>query len=445
MKREEAVSKTFWTPPPVDARDVSRASWTAFLAWVFAVYDFILFGTLLPEIGLHYQWSEAQQAEIATLVAIGSAVVAFFVGPVVDRFGRRTGMIATVAGAALCSGLTAAAGNAGQTVLVLVRSLAGLGYAEQTVNATYLNEMYAALDDPRMQRRKGFFFSLVQGGWPIGALVAAGLTAVLLPLVGWQGCFIFAAFPAIAILFMTRRLKESPQFLLHRRIVETARAGDNAQARDLAHAHGIELEHAGGGIGAAFRGRELRTTVVLGLAFMLNWSTIQVFSVLGTTVITKVHALSFQSSLVVLVLSNVVGYAGYVVHGFIGDRLGRRNTIVGGWTLGALSFLAMLYAPSDFGVVVAFYSLGLFFLIGPYAAALFFIGESYPTSIRATGGAIVTAMGPIGAVIASAGVTALLAHGASWKEGALYFGALPCFASALLMIFARKGGEVAEK
>ncbi|AQH03553.1 MFS transporter [Burkholderia sp. KK1] len=442
MKREDAVSQKFWAPPPVDARDVSRASWTAFFAWIFAVYDFILFGTLLPEIGLHYQWNEAQQAQIATLVAIGSAVVAFLVGPIVDRFGRRTGMITTVAGAALCSGLTAAAGNAGQAVLVLVRSLAGLGYAEQTVNATYLNEMYAALDDPRMDRRKGFFFSLVQGGWPIGALVAAGLTAVLLPFVGWQGCFIFAAFPAVAILFMTRRLRESPQFLLHRRIVETMRAGDTAQARELAQAHGLDYGTHSGGIGAAFRGRALRSTLVFGLSFMLNWSTIQVFSVLGTTVITKVHALSFQSSLVVLVLSNVVGYLGYVAHGFIGDRLGRRNTIVAGWMLGALSFLAMLYAPSDFSVVVTLYSLGLFFLIGPYAAALFFIGESYPTSIRATGGAIVTAMGPIGAVIASAGVTALLSNGGTWKEGAFWFGVLPCFASALLMVFARKSGEV---
>ncbi|MPW22261.1 MFS transporter [Paraburkholderia sp. CNPSo 3157] len=441
MKREEAMLQDIWTPPGVDARDVSRASWTAFFAWIFAVYDFILFGTLLPEIGRHYDWSEAQQAEIATLVAVGTAVIAFLIGPVVDRFGRRAGMITTVAGAALCSGLTAAAGGAGQGALVLVRSLAGLGYAEQTVNATYLNEMYAALDDPKMERRKGLFYSLVQGGWPIGALVAAGLTAALLPLVGWRGCFIFAAFPAVLILVMTHRLKESPQFLLHQRIMAMRRAGDSKGARVLADAHGLDYEgHGGAGFGAAFHGPALRSTLVLGLSFMLNWFTIQVFSVLGTTVITKVHGLSFQSSLFVLVLSNVVGYAGYVVHGFVGDRLGRRNTIAAGWMLGALSFMGMLFAPSDFPVVVTLYSAGLFFLIGPYAAALFFIGESYPTAIRATGGAIVTSMGPIGAIVASAGVSALLAHGGSWKEGALYFGVLPCLASAVLVLFARKRG-----
>jgi MFS family permease len=417
-------------------------SWVAFFAWIFAVYDFILFGTLLPEIGRSYGWGEAQQAEIATLVAIGTAIVAFMIGPIVDRFGRRTGMLTTVAGAAICSGLTAAAGGGGQSVLVFVRSLAGLGYAEQTVNATYLNEMYAALDDPRMERRKGLFYSLVQGGWPIGALAAAGLTAATLPFIGWRGCFIFATFPAVVILILMRKLKESPQFLLHQRIMTLSRAGDIVAARTLASAHGLDYERNGGaGFKAAFRGPALRTTLVIGASFMFNWFTIQVFSVLGTTVITKVHGLSFQNSLMVLVLSNVVAYAGYVTHGFVGDRLGRRNTIAAGWMLGGFSFLAMLFAPSQFGVVVALYSAGLFFLIGPYAAALFFIGESYPTAIRATGGAIVTAMGPIGAIIASAGVSALLAHGASWREGALYFGVFPCFASALLILFARRHAQ----
>jgi hypothetical protein len=52
-----------------------------------------------------------------------------------------------------------------------------MGYAEQTVNATYLNEMYAAANDPNLNRRKGFIYSLVQGGWPIGALVAAALNS----------------------------------------------------------------------------------------------------------------------------------------------------------------------------------------------------------------------------------------------------------------------------
>ncbi|MFV3017464.1 MFS transporter, partial [Pseudomonas sp. KHB2.9] len=44
---------TGWKPRQLTSQEVRFATWIAFFAWVFAVYDFILFGTLLPEIGRH--------------------------------------------------------------------------------------------------------------------------------------------------------------------------------------------------------------------------------------------------------------------------------------------------------------------------------------------------------------------------------------------------------
>ncbi|MGF7188789.1 MFS family permease [Robbsia andropogonis] len=436
--KESPLSTSDFRLEAILPSDVKRATVVAFFAWVFAVYDFILFGTLLPEIGKHYQWDAAAQAEIATLVAIGTAVIAFAIGPLLDRLGRKAGLLWTVAGAAVCSGLTVVGGAMGQVPLVLIRSLSGLGYAEETVNATYLNELYSAANDPKLNRNKGFIYSLVQGGWPIGALMASGLTALLLPRIGWQGCFVFATFPAVIIFFMTRRLKESPQFLLNKRIKQLREAGAGGEARSLAHAHGVDYEaHSRAGLAEAFRGSALRATLVLGGGILLNWSAIQVFSVLGTTVLTRVHNVSFENSLLILVLSNVIGYCGYLSHGFIGDKIGRRNTLAIGWMLGGLSFAAMLFGPSSSAVVVALYSLGLFFLIGPYSAALFFIGESYPTTIRGTGSSIVHAMGPVGAILAGVGVTSMLNHGGDWLHAALWFGALPCFLSGVLILFAR--------
>jgi hypothetical protein len=80
---------------------------------------------------------------------------------------------------------------------------------------------------------------------------------------------------------------------------------------------------------------------------------------------------------------------------------------------------------------------GLFFLNGPYSALLFFMSESFPTSIRATGGAIVHAMGPIGAVAAGLGITGVLTTGGEWYSAAIWFGAVPCFVSGLVMLAAR--------
>lgn len=436
--KESPLSASGFRLQQILPSDVKRATVVAFFAWVFAVYDFILFGTLLPEIGKHYNWDAAAQAEIATLVAVGTAVIAFAIGPLLDKLGRKAGLLWTVAGAALCSGLTVVGGALGQGPLVLIRSLSGLGYAEETVNATYLNELYSAANDPKLNRNKGFIYSLVQGGWPIGALIASGLTALLLPRIGWQGCFIFATFPAVIIFFMTRRLKESPQFLLHKHIKHLREAGMESEARSLASAHAVDYEeHSRAGLSEAFRGSALRATLVLGGGILLNWSAIQVFSVLGTTVLTRVHNVSFENSLLILVLSNVIGYCGYLSHGFIGDKIGRRNTLAIGWMLGGLSFAAMLFGPGSAGVVVALYSLGLFFLIGPYSAALFFIGESYPTSIRGTGSSIVHAMGPVGAILAGVGVTSMLNNGGDWLHAALWFGAVPCFLSGVLIFFAR--------
>lgn len=427
-----------WQPRPLLSKEVRFGTWIAFFAWVFAVYDFVLFGTLLPELGADFGWSAVYQAEIATWIATGTAVVALGIGPVVDKLGRRSGIIFTVGGAAICSALTAIGGGAGSIVLVLIRSLSGLGYAEEGVNATYLTELYAATDDPRLSRRRGFIYSLVQGGWPVGALLAAALTAILLPIIGWRGCFIFAAIPSLVIAFMARRLRESPQFELQSEIRRLRGAGREADGRMLAHQNGVDFEeHQSAGLAAAFRGPSLHAVVSLGSALLLNWAAIQIFSVLGTTVITRVHHISFGNSLLILILSNLAGYCGYLTHGYFGDRIGRRNVIALGWVLGGGAFTAMLYGPDNFVIVVALYSMGLFFLNGPYSAMLFFMGESFPTKIRATGGAIIHCMGPVGAILAGLGVTQFLGSGAGWQSAAFWFGAVPCFVSGLLILTAR--------
>lgn len=116
MSTFKKISVNGWQPQQLTIRDVKFATWIAFFAWVFAVYDFILFGTLLPEIGSHFNWSEVEQSEIATWVAVGGAVIALAIGPLVDRLGRRMGIVITVGGAAICSLLTAVGGAWGKVL-----------------------------------------------------------------------------------------------------------------------------------------------------------------------------------------------------------------------------------------------------------------------------------------------------------------------------------------
>lgn len=420
MSKDHSVP--VWRPAKVTSGQVWFATAICFTAWAFGVYDFVLFGTLLPQIGESMQWGLATQAEIATWVAVGTVVVALAVGPFVDKFGRRAGVMLTVGGAGLCSALTALIGTVGILPLILIRSISGLGYGEQGVNGTYLSELYTAADDDFIVRWRGRIYSIVQGGWPVGALLAALLTSLLLPSIGWQGCFVFAAIPSLIVAVLARRLRETPQFEI--------------QARQ-----GKDAKQAGVGLFTLFSGPSRRPALVLGAAHLLNWFTVQVFAILGTTVLVDVHHITFTNSLLVLILSNIWGFFGYLVHGYFGDKFGRRNVIAIGWSACGIAFAAMLFVPSSFWTVVALYSVGQFFLVGPYSCMLFFVGESFPDArLRGTGSSFVVGIGPVGAILAGLAATAMLHSGYNWQMPALYFGAIPSVLSGLCVLLAKPIG-----
>jgi len=264
------------------------------------------------------------------------------------------------------------------------------------------------------------------------------LTALLLPHIGWQGCFLFATFPAIVIILLTRKLKESPQFLALKEMKRLRLEGRESDASAIAREHDLDVEGSKNvGLMSAFRSDSIRATLVLSVAFLLAWSPVQVFLVLGTTVLTRVHNVSFESSLWMLTLSNVVGYCGYLCHGWLGDKVGRRSTIGVGWIISGFCFGWMLYAPSNAVLVLTLYSIGVFFLAGPFSAALFFIGESFPTEIRGTGSSIVHAMGPIGAILAGVGITYVLNRGGDWQQAALWLGSAPAVISGFVIFLTK--------
>jgi MFS family permease len=437
-------NETDWRPEPVTNKQVRFATVMAFLAWAFAVYDFILFGTLLPEIGKTLGLSNAGQATLVTWISIGAVLLGLLAGPVVDKFGRKAGVGFTTAGAGVASLLTALAAFLPAPMLVLIRSLSGLGLSEQGVNGAYLSELYGASEDPRIKKRQGFIYSLVQGGWPVGAILAAGLTAALFTHIGWAGCFVVAAVPSLIVSVLSRRLRESPQFESIQKLRDLQHRGAQDDADKLAGALGIEEHGTRASLADIFRGRNLRTTLALGLGHVLNYFPTQVFSVLGTTVLVNVHHVSFANSLVILLLSNVVAYLGYLTHGWLGDHFGRRNVIAAGWITGGIVFAAMIFGPSNFWTVVLLYSVGTFFLIGPYSCVLFFVGESYETRIRGRGAAFVAAVGPIGAILSSALAAAVLSGHGTWTTAAFFFGAVPCVLSGLAVLFARKHPHVVD-
>jgi MFS family permease len=172
--------------------------------------------------------------------------------------------------------------------------------AEQSVNATYLNEIYAATEDEKIKRNRGMVYSLVQSGWPLGVFLAAGFTALLLPLVGWRGVFLLATLPAFALVIIRRRLNETPQYRVLQQLRSLRKAGRGAEADALAREHGFDQDN-GAPFAAIFNKSMRRNTILLSLVWIFNFFGVTTFTVLGTTLLKDGKGIPFSTSLVIFI------------------------------------------------------------------------------------------------------------------------------------------------
>lgn len=431
---------------PFTKRQTTTATVLALLAWTVAVFDYGLFGTLLPAMTQDFGWTEQESYLINTFIAVGTAVVAFGVGPVIDRLGRRRGMMLTVGGTAVASVLTALVpatrGAFSSVAMVAVRSLGGLGFSEQSVNATYLNEVYSITEDENKSRNRGFWYGIVQGGWPLGFMFSAALALVLLEPLGWRALYLVATVPAaVIVVLVAKKLRESPQFELNQQLHRLKKEGLSDEARALAAQYGVTHSDTAP-LARIFAPELRRNTVVLSLAWIVNFFGILIFSILGSSILFNAKGVELSAAFYMLVIINLGAYFGYVFHGWVGDRIGRKRTIVAGWLISGVAFAVMLSPVVDttFLIVLTF-ATGLFFLVGPYAALLFYMGECYPSDCRGTGTVIIGAMSQPGTIIGGFLFTA--AVGVLGTAGAaLWVGALGIFVSGLLMMLAKPVDEL---
>jgi MFS family permease len=426
---------------PFTPRQTNVAIILALLAWTVAIFDYGLFGTLLPAMQSDFGWSDSTAYLVNTLIAIGTAVIAFGVGPVIDRLGRRRGMMLTIGGTAVASVLTAILpsklGTGSAAAVVGVRSLGGLGFSEQSVNATYLNEVFAVTEDKSKSERRGFWYGIVQGGWPLGFLLSSALAVVALGTIGWRGMYLVATVPALVlILVISKKLRETPQFELQQQLRQLKAEGRTAEAEQLATEYGVE-HSTSAPIARIFEPGLRRNTVVLSLAWVVNFFGISIFSVLGSSILANAKGVQLSTAFWMLIVINLIAYFGYIFHGWLGDRIGRKRTVVIGWMISGVAFALMLSPVVDTApLIVATYAIGLFFLVGPYAAIMFYMGECYPTDCRGTATVIIGAMSQPGTII---GGFLFTAAAAAWGTGtaALWVGAVGTFVSGLLMLFAK--------
>ena len=174
------------------SRQATRAAasvgfWPVLLCWVAVAldgFDLVVLGAVIPTLSatgaLGFTDSSLTMASTVGLVGMGIGAVG--VGPLTDKFGRRTTLISSIA---VFSVLTLALAVAQSvTQFTVLRFLAGLGLG------ACLPTALAFMSEHARQGRAGSAVTRMMTGYHVGAVLTALLALWLVDAYGWESMFV---------------------------------------------------------------------------------------------------------------------------------------------------------------------------------------------------------------------------------------------------------------
>src|SRR6266436_999733 len=187
---------TAWTR---EQRSVVIAS---FLGWTLDAFDFFLLVFVLKDIAQEFNTAISKVTFAILLTLAMRPVGAFLFGRAADRWGRRPTLMVDVL---LYSFIEFASGfSPNLTVLLVLRALYGVAMGgEWGVGASLTMESIPP-------HARGFVSGLLQSGYPTGYFAASIVYGLLFPIIGWRGMFMVGVLPALLVLYIRRRVPESP-------------------------------------------------------------------------------------------------------------------------------------------------------------------------------------------------------------------------------------------
>lgn len=177
------------------------AVFAGFLGWTLDAFDFFLVVLCLTAIAQEFHRSDKEIAFSITLTLAFRPVGAFIFGLLADRYGRRIPLMLDLVFYSMVEVATGFAHSF--TVFLVLRALFGIGMGgEWGVGASLAMEKVP----PKL---RGLLSGLLQQGYALGYLLAAGCFFFVFPRWGWRPMFFIGGLPALLGLFVRFKVKES--------------------------------------------------------------------------------------------------------------------------------------------------------------------------------------------------------------------------------------------
>jgi putative MFS transporter len=365
-------------------------------AWTFVAMEILLVGFVAPTFTAIWHLDGRMQGLVNSAALAGSLCGSLVLGRLADRIGRRTIFQYAILWYAVFTAGTALAW--GPWSVMTFRFLAGLGLGGLLVVDPSMLAEYLP------PQRRGRLLVFLDFWWPVGLLVATGLSYLFLgPSFdrfgdwSWRYLFLAAAFPAFLAFVVRRTLPESPYFL--------ARSGRSREAADvLEEITGRPVEP--GEVSAppepessvrelaepALRGRSVTTALVW---IALNVSYYGLF--LWLPFVLQGEKNFHVDVYLLLTLSALSQFPGYAAAIWLVERIGRKPTLAAFLFLGGVSAYAFAAADTQGVYITALFFVG-FFNLGAWGAVYPYTAELFPTRLRSSAFGLMEGVGKAAAI-----------------------------------------------
>jgi MFS transporter, putative metabolite:H+ symporter len=363
-------------------------------AWTFVAMEILLVGFVAPIFAAKWNLSGTMQGLVNSAALAGSLCGSLVLGRLADRIGRRAIFQYSILWYASFTALTAL--SWGPWSVMTFRFLAGLGIGGMLVVDP------AMLTEYLPPQRRGRLLVFLDFWWPVGLLLATGLSWIFIGhSVGgdssWRWLFLAASFPAFLAFIARRSLPESPYFLARRGRDEEAAevlteiTGKPVRANDFTAPEETESS-ARELVAPRWRGRAV-TTALIWIA--LNISYYGLFLWLPFVLqAEKDFSINVYLLLTLSALSQFPGYAAAI---WLVERIGRKPTLAAFLILGGISAYAFAVADSESVYVTALFFVG-FFNLGAWGAVYPYTSELFPTRLRSTAFGVMEGVGKTAAI-----------------------------------------------
>ncbi len=394
-------------------------------------FDVLAIAFAAPSIASDWGVAPTELGIIFSAGLAGMVFGALFLSPFADRVGRRPLILICLA--IIGTGMLASATAANVTQLIVWRLLTGFGVGGMLASLTTMVAEYSN------DKRRRLAISILQSGYPVGAIIAGIVSVALLDAYGWRSIFLVGGVLSLAMIpLVLWRLPESIHFLSTRR---PANALDriNAILRRSGHATIDALPPqnedtpVGGGSLQIFNPGYLPRTLAIWAAYLVTLSA-WYFVTNWTPKILVDSGLARDAAISGGVLIATGGVAGGLALGWMSQRfdvshIGAAYMLLG---IGAMTLFGRL--PPDLGMLLALAFLIGFFVAGAIIGLYTIVPDLYPAHIRNTGTGWALGIGRLGAVVGP--YIAGLLIDAGWARSSYYFAmSLPLLVSLFAVMY----------